>query len=74
MWIQGSCAVDVVPSSVNVHDHWVGLPPEVSRNSTANGTTPETGFGVITPFPLKAAFGGAARAAATGADRGHPGA
>src|SRR6478672_3139489 len=43
VWISGSWAgdVEIAPSgSVNVHSHWVGLPPDVSRNSTLNGTTP----------------------------------
>ena len=65
VWLSGSWSddVDVPPSgSVNVHSHWVGLPPDVSRNSTLNGATPVIVAGaetdVMTPFPLNAALGG----------------
>src|SRR3954469_13190522 len=53
----GSRNLEVVLSSGNVHVHCVGLPPDVSRKSTANGAIPLIGLGVITVFPLNATFG-----------------
>jgi hypothetical protein len=48
--------------SGKVHSQEVGCPPDVSRNSTAKGLTPEIVAGadteVMTPLPLNAAFGG----------------
>src|SRR4029079_9251223 len=53
----GSCRVDVVPSSGNVHSQLVGFPPEVSRNVTVKGAAPESVDGASVPLPVKAAFG-----------------
>jgi hypothetical protein len=57
VWSSGSCRVDVVPSSGNVQSQLVGLPPEVSRNVTVNGATPERVDGASMPLPVKAALG-----------------
>ena len=48
--------LETVPSSKS-HDHAVGEPPDVSRNSTTNGVVPEIVLGVITRLALKAATG-----------------
>ena len=58
---------DVVPSSGNVQSHSVGLPPEVSRKSTVNGTVPLRDDGAKVPLPMNAAVGAAGWAATTSA-------